>query len=70
MAASEIKFSQISEQSAYLEEWMKRVSRSFAVLLPFSISQFMPEIINYREMNVPAVEGFETGKPHVFLPAV
>ena len=35
MAVSEIKFSQVSEQSAYLEEWMNRVSRSFAVVVSF-----------------------------------
>jgi farnesyl-diphosphate farnesyltransferase len=35
MAVSEIKFSQLSEQSAYLEEWMNRVSRSFAVVVSF-----------------------------------
>lgn len=35
MAVSEVKFSGVSEQTAYLEEWMNRVSRSFAVVVSF-----------------------------------
>jgi farnesyl-diphosphate farnesyltransferase len=35
MAVSEINFTQESEQNAYLDEWMNRVSRSFAVVVSF-----------------------------------